>query len=78
MNKKIVILVILAILIGAGVYFKWHSLHQAKVIGQAVEPTVVHNIDQLTAQQNVVNYLRQYHRLPDFYITKRKTRQRGW
>ncbi|WP_032115655.1 ribonuclease domain-containing protein [Candidatus Arsenophonus nilaparvatae] len=78
MNKKIVILLILAILIGAGVYFKWHSRQQADIIGQTVAPTVVHNIDKLTAQQNVVNYLRQYHRLPDFYITKRKARQSGW
>ncbi|WP_334471765.1 ribonuclease domain-containing protein [Arsenophonus sp. PmNCSU2021_1] len=78
MNKKIVILLILAILIGAGVYFKWHSRQQADIIGQTVAPTAVHNIDKLTAQQNVVNYLRQYHRLPDFYITKRKARQSGW
>lgn len=78
MNKKIVILLILAILIGVGVYFKWHSRQQADIIGQTVAPTAVHNIDKLTAQQNVVNYLRQYHRLPDFYITKRKARQSGW
>lgn len=78
MNKKIVILLILAILIGAGVYFKWHSRQQADIIGQTVAPMAVHNIDKLTAQQNVVNYLRQYHRLPDFYITKRKARQSGW
>jgi len=78
MNKIIVILLILAILIGAGVYFKWHSRQQADIIGQTVAPTAVHNIDKLTAQQNVVNYLRQYHRLPDFYITKRKARQSGW
>lgn len=78
MNKKIVILLILAILIAAGVYFKWHSRQQADIIGQTVAPTAVHNIDKLTAQQNVVNYLRQYHRLPDFYITKRKARQSGW
>lgn len=78
MNKKIVILLILAILIGAGVYFKWHSRQQADIIGQTVAPTAVHNIDKLTVQQNVVNYLRQYHRLPDFYITKRKARQSGW
>lgn len=35
-------------------------------------------MDKLTAQQNVVNYLGQYHRLPDFYITKRKAQQSGW
>lgn len=65
-------MVILAILIGAGIYFKWNSLHQAEVIGQKVKPTAVHNIDQLTAQENVVNYLRQYHRLPDFISRKEK------
>ena len=45
MNRKIVILVILALLIGAGVYYKWMSLHQPAVIGPAIESASVQKID---------------------------------
>lgn len=78
MNKKITILVILVISIVGGIYFKWPSLYKEKVIEQSIKPTVLHDINQLTMQHNVVNYLRQYHKLPNFYITKRKARQMGW
>ncbi|KAB7898589.1 ribonuclease [Rouxiella sp. S1S-2] len=36
------------------------------------------NIESLTAENNVVSYLRQNHRLPDFYVTKRQARDAGW
>lgn len=32
----------------------------------------------LTSEQTVVNYLRQNHRLPDYYVTKRQARDAGW
>jgi len=36
------------------------------------------DISSLTAQQNVVSYLQQHHRLPDYYITKKQARSQGW
>lgn len=36
------------------------------------------NIESLTAEKNVVDYLRQNHHLPDFYITKKQARSAGW
>ncbi|KAA8728238.1 MAG: ribonuclease [Ewingella americana] len=32
----------------------------------------------LTSEQTVVSYLRQNHRLPDYYVTKRQARDAGW
>jgi len=35
-------------------------------------------ITQLTSEQTVVGYLRQNHRLPDYYVTKKQARAQGW
>ncbi|SFN09963.1 ribonuclease [Chryseobacterium oleae] len=35
-------------------------------------------IDQLTEEKTVINYLKQNHRLPDYYITKNEARKLGW
>lgn len=36
------------------------------------------NIESLTAENTVVSYLRQNHRLPNYFVTKRQARQAGW
>ncbi len=36
------------------------------------------SIDQLTAEKTVINYVKQNHRLPDYYITKNEARKHGW
>lgn len=36
------------------------------------------NIESLTAVNTVVGYLKQNHRLPDYYVTKKQARQAGW
>lgn len=36
------------------------------------------SIDQLTAEKTVINYVKQNHRLPDYYITKNEARKLGW
>ncbi|MBD1227216.1 ribonuclease domain-containing protein [Xenorhabdus griffiniae] len=35
-------------------------------------------IDVLTEQNRVADYLRQHHTLPDYYITKKQARRLGW
>ncbi|MBD2790839.1 barnase [Xenorhabdus sp. 42] len=35
-------------------------------------------IDVLTEHQRVADYLRKYHKLPDYYITKKQARRLGW
>ncbi len=36
------------------------------------------NIETLTAVNTVVGYLKQNHRLPNYYVTKKQARQAGW
>lgn len=36
------------------------------------------SIDQLTEEKTVINYVKQNHRLPDYYITKNEARKQGW
>ncbi|MDX8000517.1 barnase [Xenorhabdus sp. Reich] len=35
-------------------------------------------IDVLTEQDRVADYLRQHHKLPDYYITKKQAHRQGW
>lgn len=36
------------------------------------------SIDQLTAERTVISYVKQNHKLPDYYITKNEARKQGW
>jgi guanyl-specific ribonuclease Sa len=36
------------------------------------------SIDQLTEEKTVINYVKQNHKLPDYYIIKNEARQQGW
>lgn len=36
------------------------------------------SIDQLTEEKTVIHYVKQNHRLPDYYITKNQARNLGW
>lgn len=36
------------------------------------------SIDQLTEEKTVINYIKQNHKLPDYYITKNQARNLGW
>ncbi len=36
------------------------------------------SIDQLTEEKTVINYVKQNHKLPDYYITKNQARNLGW
>ncbi|MDP2453443.1 MULTISPECIES: ribonuclease domain-containing protein [unclassified Kaistella] len=36
------------------------------------------NIDELTNEDTVINYVKSNHRLPDYYITKGEARKQGW
>ncbi|WP_340609603.1 ribonuclease domain-containing protein [Xenorhabdus bharatensis] len=42
------------------------------------EETATPHIDVLTEQHRVANYLKQHHKLPDYYITKKQARRLGW
>jgi hypothetical protein len=36
------------------------------------------SIDQLTEEKTVINYVKQNHKLPDYYLTKNEAKQQGW
>jgi guanyl-specific ribonuclease Sa len=36
------------------------------------------SIDQLTEEKTVISYVKQNHKLPDYYITKNEARKMGW
>lgn len=36
------------------------------------------SIDQLTEEKTVITYVKQNHRLPDYYLTKNEARKQGW
>lgn len=36
------------------------------------------NIDELTNENTVINYVKSNHRLPDYYMTKSEARKQGW
>lgn len=36
------------------------------------------SIDELTAEETVINYVKQNHQLPDYYLTKNEAKKQGW
>ena len=42
------------------------------------ENSFTQSIEQLTKEKTVINYVKQNHRLPDYYITKNEARKLGW
>ncbi|WP_294236702.1 ribonuclease domain-containing protein [uncultured Chryseobacterium sp.] len=40
--------------------------------------SIQQSIDQLTEEKTVIHYVKQNHRLPDYYITKNQARNLGW
>lgn len=85
MNKRVISLVLMAILIVLSLYFNTGEQQGAKQADKPVtttEPTIAvqnaQKIDELTKQANVVSYLQKHQQLPSFYITKKAARDAGW
>lgn len=51
--------------------------HPAKSRGSTIENTT-QSIDVLTSEKMVVPYVKENGRLPDYYISKSKAREKGW
>lgn len=86
MNKRVISLVLMAILIALSLYFRGGDVQEPQVdkptaaSEQSInrENAQPKTIDQLTEQQNVVSYMQKYQKLPAFYLTKKEARQAGW
>ncbi len=47
-------------------------------VNEAENSSLQQSIDQLTAEKTVINYIKQNHQLPDYYITKNEAKKQGW
>ncbi len=91
-NKKIFSFIIFAILLIVGIrsYLRKDKQPQKKQETEQTTPSQKEDkevlsesdfsgdIAQLTREQVVVSFVRKNHRLPDYYITKKAARRRGW
>ncbi|BBG60045.1 Ribonuclease precursor [Providencia rustigianii] len=84
MNKRVISLVLMAILIAVSLYFKGGEQPATEPAANspshevAASKEMPKTIDQLTAQNNVVSFMEKYQKLPAFYITKKQAREAGW
>ena len=86
MNKRVISLVLMAVLIVLSLYFRGGDVQDKPQADKpaipeqtiARENALPKTIDQLTDQQNVVSYMQKYQKLPAFYLTKKEARQAGW
>lgn len=74
MNKRTLIAMLIAVAVAG---FSALYGDGDRVISNVSTPAA-ESIDQLTKQQRVVSYVQQHQRLPDYYITKKQARERGW
>lgn len=87
MNKRFLPVVLMAILIVISLYFNGGdktpsepSVNQSNPPSrEAITPKETPQpIDKLTAQDNVVSFMKKYQKLPAFYMTKKQAREAGW
>ncbi|AXH64081.1 ribonuclease domain-containing protein [Providencia huaxiensis] len=87
MNKRILPVVLMAILIVISLYFNGGDKTPSEPpVNQSNPPSreaitpkeTAQPIDKLTAQDNVVSFMEKYQKLPAFYMTKKQAREAGW
>jgi hypothetical protein len=93
MNGKIrsLLFVFLGLLFGMSAMYVYNNFVADKKVAPTNTSTVEYgkvnnnsgnssqqSIEQLTEEKTVINYVKQNHKLPDYYITKNEARQQGW
>lgn len=88
-----VFFICLGLLFGMSAMYVYNNFIADKKENSSAKPTVEYSsfndsgtnyssnqesIDQLTEQSKVINYVKQNHKLPDYYITKNEARNQGW
>lgn len=53
-----------------------YKVSQGKTIQNSVN--ISGNIDELTEENKVINYVKEHHELPEYYITKSEAKKQGW
>lgn len=84
-KDQTILKIILAIVVIIGGYFLFKDFsfnHEIPAQNQIIKNQNNKNyslsIDELTAEQKVIDYVKKYHRLPKYYITKNEARKLGW
>lgn len=88
MNPKIrsLFFACLGLLFGMSVMFVYNNFIAEKkapvktenISKASVSQSGEQSIDELTNENIVINYVKQNHRLPDYYITKNEAKKSGW
>lgn len=81
MNKKLIIAALLA-LVASYAGLREHGQSEKPAVRPSASVSAPqrdsNDIDVLTQQQRVADYLRQHQQLPGYYIRKGEARQQGW
>lgn len=88
MNPKIrsLFFACLGLLFGMSVMFVYNNFiaekkapaKTEKISEASVNQSDKQSIDELTNENTVINYVKQNHQLPDYYITKNEAKKLGW
>ncbi|MHB9055117.1 MAG: ribonuclease domain-containing protein [Paludibacteraceae bacterium] len=87
MQKKStsIIIILLLIIIAILLYNNFNhrgAVNTPKTTNETIDKSAIktdaQSIDKLTRESVVVPYVKQNNKLPDYYITKRGARERGW
>lgn len=57
---------------------KTETVHYGSTSPEGQSSGVQASIDELTEEKRVISYVKQNHRLPDYYMTKNEARRQGW
>lgn len=76
MNKRTLVAMLIALVVAG--FSALHGNTERAIAPLPTAPAAVASIDQLTEPKRVARYLQQHQRLPDYYLTKKQARERGW
>lgn len=93
-NSNKIILILIGIILGVGgMYISSNYTIQKKDNSETKEASnsnisedktnqnsvnISGNIDELTEENKVINYVKEHHELPEYYITKSEAKKQGW
>lgn len=86
-KTRSVFFICLGLLFGMSVMYVYKNFIADKPLVSETNPVVEYgaagkdiqqSIDQLTEEKNVIDYVKENHKLPAYYITKNEARSKGW
>lgn len=77
-NKNIPVVIIIAIGLVVFLNIKKNQTYKQSHTQTAAHDKMARGIRDLTDEKTVVDYVKQFHQLPNYYLTKSQARKRGW